>query len=107
MDGATQTRHVEILARKRRSGAPPDDRLLPNGKPPPFDPEGAKFFGRCGGPVLFRGRGSGGYPVIPAGVAGRSWHLWHWPWAPGACAYADGPWEIQGSLVASGREIPV
>ena len=94
-----------FLARKRRPGARPDGRLLPNGRPPPFDPKGAKHFGRASGALLFRRGGSGGYPAIPAGVAGPSWHLWHWPWSEWD-EDVDGPWVIQGSLVASGVEDP-
>ena len=69
----------------------------------PFDPEGAKHFGRCGGPVLFTGWGAGGHPVIPPGVDGRAWLLWHWPWSEWTTAV--GEWETQGSLVASGVKV--
>lgn len=93
-----------FLARQRRRGTPCSLKL-PNGKNVPFDPEGAVHFGECGGAVLFKGRGAGGYWFIPPGVAGVGWLLWHWPWSEWderpVAEGGDGPWEIQGSLVAT------
>ena len=94
-----------FLARQRVRGTPCSLKL-PNGKNVPFDPEGAVHFGECGGAVLFTGRGAGGYWFIPPGVAGLGWLLWHWPWSDWderpVAEGGDGPWEIQGSLVATG-----
>ena len=56
------------------------------------------------GPVLFSGRGAGGYPVIPPGVDGRGWLLWHWPWSQWD-EKRDGKWQIQVTFVPSGFKI--
>ena len=107
-----------FLARERRRGAPWADQRLPPrpgakrgevGRKVPFDPEGAVHFGDCNGPVLFSGRGAGGYPVIPPGVDGRGWLLWHWPWsqwdARPVAEGGDGPWQTQVTFVPSGFKI--
>ena len=62
----------------------------------------ARCFGMCGGNVLVTGQGSGGFPLIPAGVDGLAWWLWHHPWAD------DDPetWTIQASMVFSGYAVP-
>ena len=92
-----------FLARQRVRGTPCSLKL-PNGKNVPFDPEGAVHFGECNGPVLFSGRGAGGYPVIPPGVDGRGWLLWHWPWSQWD-EKRDGKWQIQVTFVPSGFKI--
>ena len=102
-----------FLARERRRGAPWGDHRLPPrpgagprevGRKVPFDPEGAVHFGECNDPVLFSGRGAGGYPVIPPGVDGRGWLLWHWPWSQWD-EKRDGPWKTQVTFVVSGFKI--